>query len=385
VSKGAGSKGKPVGRRAPRWAVVLTVIGALLMLGSGGILVAGELVFNHISGAIPQEDLFGEAEPAETYGEDVEGPLDILLVGLDTRPSRPDETPRADAIMVIHVNRTLDKAYMISLPRDTIVEIPADPASEYLGGTDRINSAMFHGADPNAGESGPNIPRGFALLADTVRQLTGIEDFAAGAVMRFEGFSAIVDAMGGVSVQLNERIVSEHRQPDGTHRPLGCGSYCGPQMVYEAGSPPCGDATSSGAFECDLEGWMALDVVRQRYGVEGGDYGRQENQQRVLRAILDKAVSRGMITNPGALNNLLQAVGDAMIFDGQGNDPIDFAFALRSLRPNTLVDINLPGTNVGTGAAYQGEELDPVADEVFAALRRDTLDQFLVEHRELAR
>jgi anionic cell wall polymer biosynthesis LytR-Cps2A-Psr (LCP) family protein len=374
-----------VGRRAPRWAVVLTIVGALLMTGSGGVLLASELVRRHISGAIPQEDLFGEAEPAETYGEDIEGPLDILLVGLDTRPSRPDETPRADAIMVIHVNRELDRAYMISLPRDTIVDIPADPDSGYLGGTDRINAAMFHGADPNPGESGPNVPRGFALLAETVRELTGIDDFAAGAVMRFEGFDAMVDAMGGIEVELTERIVSEHRQPDGIHRPLGCGSYCGPQMVYEAGSPPCeGPAGSDGSFECELNGWQALDVVRQRYSLEGGDYGRQKNQQRVLRAILDKAVSRNMITNPGALNNLLQAVGDSMTFDGQGNDPIDFAFALRSLRPGSLVDVNLPGTNVGTGSAYQGEQLDPVADEVFAALRRDELDQFLLEHRDLA-
>jgi polyisoprenyl-teichoic acid--peptidoglycan teichoic acid transferase len=373
------------GRRAPRWAVVLTVIGALLMLGSGGVLLASELVRAHISGAIPQEDLFGEGEPAETYGEDIEGPIDILLAGVDTRQSNPNETPRADAIMVIHVNRTLDKAYMISFPRDTLVDIPADPASEYLGGADRINSAMFHGADPNPGETGPNVPRGFALLASTVRELTGIEDFAAGAVMRFEGFDAAVDAMGGITVELTERIVSEHRQPDGNHRP-SCGPECysGPQMVYEPGVEPCGAAASNGSFECDLEGWMALDVVRQRYGVEGGDYGRQENQQRVLRAILDKAVSRDMVTNPGALNNLLQSVGDAMIFDGQGNDPIDFAFALRNLRPGSLVDINIPGTNVGVGSAYQGEQLDPVAEEVFAALRRDELDQFLAQHRELA-
>jgi polyisoprenyl-teichoic acid--peptidoglycan teichoic acid transferase len=379
------SKKARIGRRAPRWAVLVTVIGALLMTGSGGVLLASELVRRHISGAIPQEDLFGEDEPAETYGEDIEGPLDILLVGVDTRPSNPNDTPRGDAIMVIHVNRTLDKAYMISFPRDLLVDIPADPDSGYLGGTDRINAAMFHGADPNPGEPGPDVARGFALLADTVRELTGIEDFAAGAVMRFEGFDAMVDAMGGVTVELTERIVSEHRQPDGTHRP-NCGTDCysGPQMVYEAGTGPCGTAGADGSFTCDLDGWMALDVVRQRYGLEGGDYGRQKNQQRVLRAILDRAVGRDMITNPGALNDLLQAVGDSMIFDGQGNDPIDFAFALRNLRPSSLVDINLPGTNIGTGAAYQGEQLDPVAVEVFAALRRDELDQFLSEHRDLA-
>jgi anionic cell wall polymer biosynthesis LytR-Cps2A-Psr (LCP) family protein len=363
--------------------MLCAVFGALLMLGSGGALVAAELVFNRISGAIPQGDLFGEEPPEETYGENIEGPLNILLAGLDTRPSRPDETPRADAIMVVHVNRELDRGYMVSIPRDALVDIPPDPAANFLGGTDRINSAMFHGADPQPGEAGPNVERGFALLAKTVSNLTGIEYFDAGAVMRFEGFVAIVNAMGGVNVRLDERIVSEHRQPDGTHRPLGCGSYCGPQMVYEADVPPCGEARADGSFECDLEGWMALDVVRQRYGVEGGDYGRAQNQQKVLRAIMGKAVSRGVITNPVALDDLLQAVGDAMTFDGRGNDIIDFGFALRNLRPSSLEDVNIPGTNVGTGAAYQGEQLDPVADEVFDAMATDRLEPFLAEHPDL--
>jgi len=372
-------------RRTPRWAVLCAVFGGLLMLGSGGVLVAAELVFNRISGAIPQGDLFGgDEQPEEVPGEDIRGPLNIVLAGIDTRRSLADQTPRADAIVVVHVNESLDRGYMVSIPRDALVDIPADPASGYLGGTDRINSAMFHGADPQPGEDGPNIERGFALLASTVGDLTGIERFDAGVVMRFEGFRDIVDALGGVTVPLDERIASEHRQPDGTHRP-GCGNECysGPQMVYEAGSPPCGEARADESFECELEGWQALDVVRQRKSISEGDYGRQENQQRVFRAMMDQAISRDMVTNPLALDRVVQAAGDYMIFDGRGNDPIDFAFALRNLRSSSMTMIGLPGTGVGTGSAYQGEQLDPEAYELFDALARGQVEAFLAEHPDL--
>ncbi|HEY8473960.1 MAG TPA: LCP family protein [Natronosporangium sp.] len=370
-------------RRTPRWAVLCAVLGGLLMLGSGGVLVAAEVLVNRISGAIPQGNLFGDQAPEEQPGADIHGPLNILLAGVDTRPSRPNETPRADAIVVVHVDETLSRGYMISIPRDAIVDIPPDPASGYLGGTDRINAAMFYGADPQPGEEAPDVERGFALLAATVSQLTGIERFDAGVVMRFVGFRDIVDALGGVRVRLDEPIVSEHRQPDGTHRPVGCGSYCGPQMVYQPGSPPCEEARTDGSFWCELNGWQALDVVRQRKSLSEGDYSRQENQQRILRAMMDQAVSRDMVTNPIALDRLVQAAGDNMIFDGRGHDPIDFAFALRNLRSSTMTMIGLPGTGVGVGDAYQGEQLDPVAYDLFDALARGELEAFLAEHPDL--
>jgi len=371
-------------RRTPRWAVLCAVVGALLMVFSGGTLVITELALNRVSGAIREGDLFGGAEEDPRYGEDIRGPLNILLAGLDTRPSRPDETPRADAVMIVHVNQSLDQAYLLSVARDTLVDIPAAPEAGYLGGRDRLNTAMFHGADPAPGEDGPDVERGFALLARTLSNLTGIERFDAGVVLRFEGFRDIVDAMDGISVTLHERIVSEHREPNGRHRAVGCGSYCGPQMVYEPGIPPCQAAAQEGGpFRCDLTGWQALDVVRQRKSLQEGDYGRQENQQRILEAMMEKAVSRNMVTNPVALDGLLQAVGDAMIFDGRGNEVIDFAFALRDLRPGRLVMIGLPGGSVGVGPSYQGEELQPVALDLFAALRQGQLDQFVLEHPAL--
>ena len=198
------------------WALLCTVLGAVLMLGSGTLVVAAEFLQNRLARAIPEGNLFG----GDRSDGDIEGPLNILLAGLDTRPSRPHEPPRADSVLIVHVPADLDHAYLISLPRDALVEIPPFPETGYGGGTDRLNAAMLYGARQLPGEELPDLERGFRLLAETVSQLTGITRFDAGGVIKFEGFVGIVDALGGITVELEEEIYSEHRQPDGRHRPL---------------------------------------------------------------------------------------------------------------------------------------------------------------------
>jgi LCP family protein required for cell wall assembly len=338
------------------------------MVISGGLVVAGELVFTRYD--LRQRDLFGEPD----YGRDIQGPLNILLAGIDTRPSRPDEPARADSIMILHVDPGLDRGYLISLPRDLLVDIPPFPQAGYPGGYDRLNAAMFHGSRQHAGERLPDLERGFALLARTVGNLTGIERWDAGGVIDFEGFVGVVDALGGVTMELTEQIVSEHRQPDGRHRaldPSGNG-FVGPQAVYEPGVH-------------HLVGWQALDIARQRYGVDGGDFGRQHNQQLLLKAIIDRAFSRDVVTDPVRLDQVVRAAGDSLVFDGRGHRAVDFAFALRGLRPSALAAIRLPSLQAGTADDYQGEQLDPIGHELFTAVRQGRLAGFLATYPDLRR
>lgn len=368
--------------RAPGWAVFCTIAGALLMMVSGGLVVSGEWLLARYD--VQQQDLFG----GDDYGEDIEGPLNILLAGLDTRPGSADEAGRADSIMIVHVPAGLDRGYLISLPRDLLVQIPPLPEISYPGGQDRLNAAMFIGSQQVGDEQMPNLRRGFSLLARTVGNLTGIQRWDAGAVLDFDGFAAVVDALGGVTLELDERVESRHRQPDGTHRTLvpGGGDYYGPQMVYSPGVPPCGpQETPDGPFTCELNGWQALDVARQRYSLSDGDFGRQGNQQRLLRAIVGQAFSRDTMTNPVALDRLVRAAGDSLVFDGRGHRAIDYAFALRGVRPGELTMVGLPSTNVGSGSNYQGEQLDPTAPGLFRALRAGGLDSYLAAHPDLVR
>ncbi|HWH01874.1 MAG TPA: LCP family protein [Pilimelia sp.] len=351
------------------------VFGALLMLVSGGGLVAWEGLQARYAGAVGRDQLI-PGERAEPPRGAIEGPLNILLVGIDPRDSEPNWIPRADAVLIMHVSRGLDQAYLFSLPRDLLVDVPAFPPSGYRGGQDRLGHAMWHGAQV-PGQEKPNTAQGFQLLARAVSQYTGIRTFDAAAIINFTGFRSIVDAMGGVTMYIDMDVESIHRQPDGRHRAPsgipgaeGADAYVGPRKKYTKGTH-------------HLQGWEALDYVRQRY-IPGGDYARQRHQQQFIRAMISQAMSRDVVTNPRKLDAVLRAGGKAVIFDGQGRTVLDFAFALRDLRADSLVMVRLPGDSVGVGGAYQGEQLRPVAKEFLAALRANQLDAFMAQHPELA-
>ena len=358
----------------PRWARLCTVVGVVLVVLSGGSLVGIEAIVARYEGAVTQEDLFGDAAsgavPEKT--SDIKGPLNILLVGID--PRRPTTPPLADSIMVLHVNATLDSAYLFSMPRDLLVQIPAFPKANYPGGREKLNAAMAHGS-VIPGQEKPSAAQGFELLSMTVSKVTGIKRFDAGAIINFSGFQKIVDAMGGVTMYIDQNVKSEHKQPDGSPRKLkpGGGGYLGPQATYKKGTH-------------HLKGWQALDYVRQRYpknGVTDGDYGRQRHQQQFVRAMADQALSMDVVTNPIKLDRVLRAAGKSLIFSGRGHRLIDFGFALRNLRSDTIQMIKLPGGGVFEGGVYKGEAFKPIAEEFFAALRDGTLDTFVMSHPEL--
>ncbi|MEN3613106.1 LCP family protein [Plantactinospora sp. ZYX-F-223] len=357
------------------WARLCTIFGAVLVLLSGGVLVGLEAVFSRVEGAVTEEDLFGDsaagAPPAERKS-DIKGPLNILLVGID--PRKPETPPLADSIMVLHVNETLDSAYLFSLPRDLLVDIPRFAKADFSGDRTKLNAAMSYGSRV-PGEKLPSAAQGFELLSLTVSKVTGIKRFDAGAIINFGGFLKIVDAMGGVTMYIDQNVKSEHRRPDGTHRahkPVGEG-YVGPQAQYKKGTR-------------HLEGWQALDYVRQRYpqnGVTDGDYGRQRHQQQFVRAMADQALSKDVVTNPVKLDRVIRAAGKSLIFSGRGHKLLDFGFALRNLRSDSIQMIKLPGGGVSVGGDYQGEKFQPIAQEFFAALKAGTVDSFVINNPEL--
>jgi LCP family protein required for cell wall assembly len=355
-------------RRAPLWARVCGVLGVLLLLGGGCLWAAKELLVARYAGAVQTADLFGEASTSPQPGAGIDGPLNILLVGVDTRESKPGWLPNADAIMVLHVSEDLHRAYLFSLPRDLVVDIPAFPKAGFDGAHMKINAAMAYGSRVS-GSSTVDPAQGFQLLARTVSDYTGIERFDAGAIINFAGFRQIVDAMGGVDMYIDQRVASIHLKPDGTLRQNPGPHGTGPQKVYEKGW-------------AHLSGWEALDYTRQRY-IEGGDYARQRHQHQFLRAMVEKATSLDVITNPLKIDAVLRAAGNSLIFNGRGHSVVDFAFALKGLRAGSLTTIKLPGKSIFVNGGYQGERLEPVAREVFDALRAGRLDSFMAGHPDL--
>ena len=366
--------GPPKRKRSaiPRWARLCTILGAVLMVASGGLLVTSEALLARYEGAVTTEDLFGDGAGAEPK-TDIKGPLNILLVGIDPR----DKTtlPLADSIMIMHIPAGLDRGYLFSLPRDLLVDIPAFPKANYNGGRDKLNAAMSHGSRvPDGGV--PDRAKGFELLSKTVSNYTGIARFDAGAIVNFQGFKKIVDAMGGVTMYVDTKeVLSEHLQPNGKARPMrdcgGCAHpYTGPQARYTKGTHT-------------FKGWQALDYVRQRYGLPNGDYDRQRHQQQFVRAMAQQMLSKNVVTDLPKLDKVVRAAGESLVFNGRGHGVADFAFALRGMRQDSITMIKLEGGGVNDGGKYAGEALKPVARELFTAIRSDQVDAFIGAHPEM--
>jgi len=347
----------------------LVAIGALLMMLSGTTLVLAKLLIHRYESTVPQEDLLGEAGGANDKpgGKPLDGPLNILMVGLDERPNESVSQSRADTIIILHVTAAHDRAYLVSVPRDLMVQARPFKRSGYGGGRAKMTETFFYGAQRGAGVSG-----GMQLLALTIKETLGVSVNAA-AIINFQSFTQVIDALGGVDMCFDQRVVSKHLMigPDGRVKNVeNQDNPVGTQIVYPKG-------------QCrHLQAWEALDYSRQRYGLENGDYDRQRHQQQLIRAIVKKATSTGVITNPVKLDRVMRAAGSAFIVDTRGVPLSDFVFALRNigLGSLTMIRTNAGKVNSTSVDGVSFEQLSPTSAELFKAVREDRMDAFVAAH-----
>ncbi|MEU6024419.1 LCP family protein [Micromonospora sp. NPDC047134] len=344
--------------------VVITVIGVVSTRGSDD----GHTTQAATSGS-PSTSPSVSLSPSPPPGADITGPLNLLLVGIDTRVSVPGWEPHADAVLVLHVPAGLSRAYLFSLPRDLVVDIPAFEPAGYRGGRTKLTNAMSYGSRVPDRPKEPDPAQGYELLSQVVSEYTGLR-LDAGAVLTFGGFDELVDSLGGVDITVEQRVVSRHRQPDGKHRSPGpgVGGYVGPRMVYEPG-------------DRHLNGWQALDYARQRY-LPGGDYTRQRHQQQLIRSLVGKILDTDLARQPEQVEQVVTALGEMLLYVG-GRRIVEFAYALGGLSPEALTLVTLPGAAVGRGNAYRGEELTATGRRFLTELRAGRVDEFLAEHPKL--
>jgi LCP family protein required for cell wall assembly len=371
-------------RRAPVWTRALVVLGALLLVASLGGLIGGKLLIDRYAGSVHQDDLLGAARATaspvggagggEPEAASIDGPLNILLVGIDERVNAEADGARSDSIIILHVPADHQSAYFISIPRDSRVKIPPYPKTGYKGSTDKINAAFAYGWNNGGGRAG-----GFELLALTIKNLTGIS-FNAGAIINFNGFTSVVDALGGVDMCVDEKTISAHIGWDANGKETPPYDIVPPgytavkisgvrPQVYEVGCQ-------------HMEGWEALDYVRQRELIPDGDYGRERHQQQFLKAVAKKLTSVGVLSNPLQVDSVLRAAADTLTFDGGGYSVTDWLFNLKSITPSSMILLKTNGGQFNTqmigGSAF--EILDDTSMQLFDAARDDTVDRFVLAH-----
>jgi len=179
-----------------------------------------------------------------------------------------------DSMLIAHIPADGSKATLISLPRDSYVAIPGY-------GMDRLNAAYKDGYVNASGDRKAKVGAGTNLLRQTIYNLTGltINHFIQISLL---GFVELSDAVGGVTVNLC------HAVDDTVAHNKAIGSDGGSGLVLSAGKH-------------SIHGIQALEFVRQRHGLNGGDLDRSARQRYFLTAAFRKVASIGIITKLGQL------------------------------------------------------------------------------------
>jgi len=231
-----------------------------------------------VSSSIARIDVFNSLDDRPEKTSKAEN---YLLVGSDTREGLTKEQIRAlrvgstataaggrsDTMLLIHISKARDRAYIISLPRDSLVTIPehlssADNKTVVSARLGKLNSAFSYGGAP--------------LLIETIELATAIK-IDHYVEVSFAGFAGIVDALGGIEVCTKVDIDDPK-----SHLVLSAGVHT-------------------------LDGIEALKYVRTRDFDGRGDIGRMQRQQQFMSAVLRKATSSGTLLNPFKLKNFVNA------------------------------------------------------------------------------
>jgi LCP family protein required for cell wall assembly len=318
---------RPLRRRRWLWITLLSIV--VLVLIAGGGLIGGRLYLSSVEGDVARSDTFAEIAESERPVKPAEAAsaTNILILGSDSRD--PDSTggSRTDTIMIAHVTADKSSAQVVSIPRDTWVTIPRD-GKGHGGGKAKINAAYAWG--------------GAALMVRTVEQFTKVRiDHVL--VIDFSGFTQIVDALGGIDVDVEKGFTSIHP----------------PYRYFSAG-------------EQHLNGAEALDYSRQRKQFAHGDFSRIEHQQQVIKAIMAKATSKGILGDPVRLNKFLKATAGSVTADKKFN-LIDTAMQLRGMSSKKIRLLTNP--SAGTGMEGTQSVVYPniaASASLFAAVNSDT-------------
>lgn len=327
------SKGRRRRRRAIIGGVLLSVLFSVTI--GGYVALAGKIHTFDGSG-------LSAVQPAATNGQN------ILLIGTDSRAGANAQlggggnaVGRSDTTILMHVYPGATSAVAVSIPRDTLVTIPACKLPN--GSWTRPQSNVMFNSAYSVGLTAAGNP---ACTVNTVQKLTGLRvDHTV--VANFAGFAATSQAVGGVPVCLPKDVHEGDLKPEMTTRG---------KLLFHAGLQT-------------VSGQQALDYVRIRHGIgDGSDIGRIKRQQAFLASLVMTIRHKGL--TPSHILPLVNAATANLTFDPSLSGPaslFSFAMGLTGLKPSGIDFITMPWRYAGARVAI----VQPDANVLWSALRNN--------------
>lgn len=214
--------------------------------------------------------------------------VNILVLGVD---ERSDDVGRSDTMFLLTINPKTQDVAMLSIPRDTRVNIPGH-------GYDKINHAYGEGK--------------YKLSLQTAEKLLGV-NINYWVTVDFNGFKRIIDALGGVTIDVDKRMYYEDPWDN---------------LVIDL---------QPGVQK--LRGADAIGYVR--YRDEEGDIGRIERQQKFIKAVMQQVTQPSTIAN---LPTLIKELYGAIHTNMSVSDMISYAKIFNDARAKGLRSYMVPGT-----------------------------------------
>ncbi|GAA1490288.1 LCP family protein [Brachybacterium sacelli] len=258
-----------------------------------------------------------------------------LLLGSDKRApedaaSEDVSGQRSDAMMLVHVSDDNQSVYIMSFPRDLYIDVPGH-------GKDRINSALSYG--------------GVGLAVTAVENYAGVPvDHVA--LIDFEGIEGLVDALGGIDVDVPQSFEAQgHQFTEGTQT---------------------------------LDGEEALAFARERKEFSEGDFQRNRNQQAVLEGIASKLISADTLSDPGKLASTVETISPYLTTDAglSGGTMVELGLSMRAVSTSDLHFLAIPHgdpTTTSGGASVVATD-EETMDVLREALRTDDMGTYYAQY-----
>lgn len=304
--------------------VGLAMTAVLAFAGVGGATAAVTLAGNIT--AVDANEALGDDRPEKVVPDDPNAgaPLNIVLMGSDSREGANSnivgdgaEGARSDTTMIMHISADRSRIEMVSVPRDSTVDVPACPTSSG-GETAPLYATKFNSAFAQGYLSGGDVESGALCVMKTLETLTNVR-MDGFVVVDFSGFEKMINALGGVEMCIPERIESAKAG----------------NLVLDPGVQK-------------LDGSTALKYARARTGTglgDGSDIGRIGRQQQLMAALARTVLDKNLLTNSPQLLKFLGAVTGSLTMSSnfasiQGLAGL--AYSARNLRPDTIAFMTVP-------------------------------------------
>lgn len=301
--------------------------------------VGGTAAYLDLKGQIGVSDVSGLVRGGPTPSADPDDPftgrsLNILVMGTDLRGGENTEIAgagdggmRSDTTMLVHLSGDRTRMEVVSIPRDSLVDIPSCAQAD--GTESGARYGMFNSAFTIGGGSGEDLTYAAACTISTVQTLTDVP-VTNHVVVKMDGVVDVVDALGGVRMCLPEPLVQN--------------------PAYGRFELPAGEQT--------LDGRQSIGFLRARHGTglgleQGSDLTRITRQQAFVDALVRQVLAQNVITDSPRLYRTVQAVLGAITADPGLADPTalaGLAFSIRDMDPDRIVFTELPVVTAPTDA-----------------------------------